>query len=83
MPRWIVPTAAVSSAQQKPPHPSTLPLTTSEPPAPFGQTGVFTNGLLDVYDVANAAPLHPDGAALLAQPKMSHARFVIRYLFPQ
>ncbi|XP_023682738.1 band 4.1-like protein 5 isoform X1 [Paramormyrops kingsleyae] len=74
MPRWIVPTAAVSSAQQKPPHPPTLPLMTSDPPAPFGQTGVFTNGLLDDYDVANAAPLHPDGGA---QPQMSHARFVI------
>uniref|UniRef100_A0A3B3Q3T4 Erythrocyte membrane protein band 4.1 like 5 n=1 Tax=Paramormyrops kingsleyae TaxID=1676925 RepID=A0A3B3Q3T4_9TELE len=59
MPRWI-----------KPPHPPTLPLMTSDPPAPFGQTGVFTNGLLDDYDVANAAPLHPDGGA---QPQMSHA----------
>ncbi|XP_023682742.1 band 4.1-like protein 5 isoform X5 [Paramormyrops kingsleyae] len=41
---------------------------------PTAATGVFTNGLLDDYDVANAAPLHPDGGA---QPQMSHARFVI------
>ncbi|XP_048834348.1 band 4.1-like protein 5 [Brienomyrus brachyistius] len=78
MPRWIVPTAAVCSAQQIPPRPPTLALTTSDPPAPFGQTGVFTNGLLDGYDVANVAPLRPDDSSLHAQPQMSHtAHFVI------